>query len=261
MMIDSNVKEYIVSLLSKDKRVDGRKLEEFRKPIIVETGVSIHAEGSARVLIGNTEVMAGVKMAVGTPFPDTPDQGVLITGAELLPLSNPDFESGPPGGPATELARVVDRGIRESKMIDTKKLCIKEGELVWMIYLDIYTVNDDGNLLDASALAAVAALRNAVLPKLENNKVVYGEFTKEKLPLKRMPITCTLYKIGQRFVVDVNTKEEKAVDARLTVAVSEDDIINALQKGGSKGLTLEEIDTMIDVAIKKTKELRKVLEK
>ena len=135
------MKGYLKQTLEKDVRFDGRKLDELRKPITIELGVSKNAEGSAKVTWGETEVEVGIKMNVGTPYPDSPDKGVLITGAELSPMSSPDFETGPPGQQAVEMARVVDRGIRESGMIDTTKLCIKEGELVWTIFLDIYIPN------------------------------------------------------------------------------------------------------------------------
>ena len=132
------IKDYIISLLSKDVRIDGRKPLDYRDPIKIELNISKNAEGTAKVTIGETEVIAGVKLAVGEPFPDTPNEGVLMVGAELLPLSSPEFESGPPGPQANELARIIDRGIRESGMIDTEKLVIRKGELVWMVYVDIY---------------------------------------------------------------------------------------------------------------------------
>lgn len=258
-MSNIGIRDYIVSLLSKDLRVDGRKLHEFRKPITIEYDVSVNAEGSARVKIGDTEVIAGVKLNVGTPFPDTPDEGVLMVGVELLPLSSPDFEAGPPDEWATELARIVDRGIRESKMIDLSKLCIREGELVWTIFLDIYTINDDGNLIDASALASVAALKASKLLKLDGDKVLFGEHTKTKLPLLKTPVTVTLFKVGEKIIVDPTTKEEKSADARLSVAVSEKGEIHALQKGGNKGLNIEEIEHMLELVQEKSKELRKIL--
>jgi len=253
------MKDYIKSLIEKDLRSDERKLLEWRKPIKVEIGVSKKAEGSAKVTIGETEVIAGIKMNVGEPYTDSPDKGVLITGAELLPLSSPDFNPGPPDQQTIELARVVDRGIRESGMIDTTKLCIKKGELVWTVFLDIYTINDAGNLIDASALAAVAALKNCVFPKLEKDKVKFGEFTKNKLPTKQEPITCTVYKIDNKFLIDPTTEEEKIADARLSIAIDEKGNINAMQKGGLIALTVEEIDEMIKIALDKIKELRKVL--
>ena len=113
----NRIKEY----LRKGKRFDGRKPEEFRE-ISIETGVSKNAEGSARVKIGKTEVLVGVKMAVAEPYPDSPNKGNLMVTAELIPLSSPRFENGPPRFNAIELGRVTDRGIRESKFIELEKL-------------------------------------------------------------------------------------------------------------------------------------------
>lgn len=257
--MNEDLKKHVVMLLESDKRLDGRKPLEYRKPIDVKYGFITTAEGSAKVTIGETEVMVGIKMEVGEPYPDMPGEGTIIVGAELLPLSNPDFEGGPPGIQAIELARIVDRGIRESKTIDFKKLCIKEGEKVWLILIDIVTVNDAGNLFDASALAAYAALQNAVFPKFDGEKVDYKEKTNKKPELRNIPLSVTICKIGGKFIVDPTTEEEKVIDARLTVATIEDETLCALQKGGEVPLTSEEIMKMIDIGIEKGKELRGVL--
>lgn len=253
-------KEYVLELLSKGFRLDERKFDEYRK-VSVEYGISSKsAEGSARVKIGKTEVLAGVKIEVGKPYSDNPDEGTIVVNAELLPLSSPEFESGPPGIDAIELSRVVDRAIREGKALNFKKLCIKKGEAMWMILIDIYPLNYDGNLFDAAALAALAALKDAKFPKLEEeNKVNYKEHTNQKLPLERLPMSCTVFKIGNFFIVDPCDYEEEAAEARLTVGILEDGTLCSLQKGDDAGLTPEDIEKMVDLAIKKTKELRKAL--
>src|SRR3989339_2284699 len=166
----NELKNHIIKLFTSDTRLDGRKFTEYRKPFKVETGFTNTAEGSARVILGKTEVIAGVKMEVMEPYPDTQDEGSIMVGAELLPLSSPEFELGPPGIQAIELARVVDRGIRESKAIDFKKLCITPGKKIWMVIIDICPINDAGNLFDASSLAALAALENTVFPKFDGSK-------------------------------------------------------------------------------------------
>ncbi len=114
MVINVN-KEHILNLLKNKKRMDGRKLDEQRE-IVVEQGVSKNADGSAKVKIGDTEVIAGVKFNLSVPYPDTLDEGVLSVSAEFLPIACPEFEAGPPTEKAIELARVVDRGIREFKL-------------------------------------------------------------------------------------------------------------------------------------------------
>src|SRR5665648_285637 len=110
-------KDYIYSKLLIGERVDGRSLTDIRE-ISVKTGVIEKAEGSALVKIGETEVMVGIKMQPGTPFPDSPDSGIIISNVELSVIASPDFEAGPPGEDSIEMARVIDRGIRESHAID-----------------------------------------------------------------------------------------------------------------------------------------------
>ncbi|HLD15799.1 MAG TPA: exosome complex protein Rrp42 [Candidatus Nanoarchaeia archaeon] len=263
-MTSKMIRDYITSLVSKGIRDDGRKLLEYRKPMTVEYGVSPKsAEGSAKVQIGETEVVAGVKMEVMEPFPDSPDEGNLMVNVELLPLSNPEFELGPPGIEAIELARVVDRAIRESKCVDMKKLCIKKGEKVWTVVVDIYPLNDNGNLFDACALAALAAVKDAKFPHYDekNDKIDYTKKTEKKLPIIELPASVTVLKIKDSFLIDPNYEETQIYDARLTVASLKDGTICALQKGGADSFTLEDIDKMIDIGIDKGKEFRKVLEK
>ena len=50
-----NKREYIISLLDKGTRLDGRGLLDYR-PISIEYNISKSAEGSARVMIGRTEL-------------------------------------------------------------------------------------------------------------------------------------------------------------------------------------------------------------
>lgn len=259
-MIDKEIRMHVAELLRKDARIDGRKPLEYRQPIKVEYDIADTAEGSAQVTIGETIVQAGVKLSIGKPYPDTPDEGCLMVGAELLPLSNPEFELGPPGIQAIELGRVVDRGIRESKAIDTKKLCIESNEKVWMVSIDICPINDAGNLFDAAALAALAALKVARFPKVnEDGSVSYMEISDEKLPLRKNPIGVTVIKIENKFIVDPITEEEKAVDSRLTVTLDDDGTIVSLQKGGDEALSIDEIMQMVDIAEEKSQELRRAL--
>lgn len=238
------IKEY----LEQGKRFDGRKLDEYRN-LVIEKDVSKKAEGSVRVKLGKTEVIVGVKAGVGEPYPDSPDKGNMMVTAELLPLSSPRFELGPPKFPSIELARVVDRGIRESKVIDFEKLVIEKGEKVWTIFIDIYSINDDGNLLDAAGIGALAALRIAKLPKYDKKeeKILYGEFDKDISLAKTNPIAITIHKIGDSLIVDPSREEEDTSEARLTIGIS-DGIISSMQKGDSTPLEEEDIFEAIKIA-------------
>ncbi len=251
-------KKHIIKCLDQEIRFDGRKNQEYRN-VSVEYDISKSAEGSARVKIGDTEVLAGVKVEVGTPYPDKPDEGTIIVGTELYPLSSPDFESGPPDIKSIELARVVDRGIRESHVIDFKDLCITPGEKVWLLIIDICTINDAGNLFDACSLAALAAIKNMKFPELVDDKIDYKKKTDKGIELKEEPIEVTVYKIGEHHIIDPTNEEEPFINGRLTVASTSEGKVCALQKGGEELFTIEEIDDMVGIAIEKAGELRKHL--
>ena len=249
----------VKNLAEEGKRIDGRKADEFRD-IEIETGIIENAEGSARVRLGKTEVIVGVKMDVGEPFPDTPDEGILMVGAELAPISHPDFEPGPPREDAIELARVVDRGIRESHAIDTKKLCIKEGEKVWMVFVDIQPINHAGNLLDAAGIGAAAALATAKIPKYDSKtEAVDNKERKEKLPLTALPIPVSFYKIKENMFVDASLDEEDASTLRFTVTTKDNGNICAVQKSGSESISMEEIKNAIETSITVGKKIRSML--
>lgn len=243
-------KKKIVSLLKDGKRLDGRGEFDFRD-IEIETGISNKAEGSARVRIGKTEVIVGVKMATQEPYPDHSDEGTMSTNMEFSPICGERYEPGPPQINAIEVARVVDRGIRESGFIDWKKLCITEGEKVWSINLDIYCINDDGNVLDAASLGAVAALRVSTFPVYDKKEeiVKHDEHSKDPLPLTdNIPLALTFYKAGDALLLDPNRDEEDAADTRVTVAISspkKDKIVNAMQKGGITPVTVEDLDKIM----------------
>jgi exosome complex component RRP42 len=256
--MNKEFRDHILTALSQNVRLDGRKLDEYRD-IEIECGISNTAEGSARVKIGETTVFAGVKMLIQSPYADRPDEGTIMVNAELLPMSNPDFEPGPPKDNAIELARVVDRGIRESGAIDVKKLLIKKGEKCWIVSVDIITLNDAGNLFDAAALATAAAIMDTTLPVYENDEIDYKKKTDKRLPINKMPISVTVLKVGNHYLVDPLHDEEAECDARLTVASTEDGSLCALQKGGDEALTVEDIDKMLDMALEKAQYLRTFL--
>jgi exosome complex component RRP42 len=251
-------KEHILKSLKKGIRYDGRKLLDYREVSVEPNATS--AEGSARVKIGATEVLVGVKLAVEVPYPDTPAEGKLMVNTELRPMANPYFESGPPGEKAIDIARVVDRGLRESKAIAPAKLCITAGEKVWSVMIDIVPLNDSGNLLDAAALGAIVALKNTRFPPIKEDGNIDWEapLTDKKLELAKEPIEVTVIKIGEFYIVDPILEEEALADTSITIAVSKDNLVYAMQKRGQTPLSVDEIDKMVEIAIEKAAELRKV---
>jgi exosome complex component RRP42 len=273
-ILPSIKREYLIKLARDGKRVDGRAFDEYRK-IEIEPGIISKAEGSAKVKIGRTQVLTGIKMDIGDPYPDIPEEGVMTTAAELIPLASPDFEAGPPKEDAVELARVVDRGIRESEVIEVDKLCIVPHEKVWMIFVDIHILDHDGNLFDAASLASLTALYNTLVPierlkptleKLQEKFPAIKKYLEEhpkdyKLPLKDPPISCTSVKYDGIVAMDPSLDEEDTAEARLTVATDKNGHIRAMQKGLNGTFTKEEVKKVIKASIDNGKKIRELLYK
>jgi exosome complex component RRP42 len=259
-VIDELKKSQILELLEQGKRIDGRAMDEVRE-ISIETNAIPKANGSARVFLGDTEVICGVKIQPDRPFPDTGDKGLFICTAELLPLSHPTVETGPPQPHVIELARVVDRGIRESHMVDVSKLVIEKDKSVIGVFADNVVVDYDGNLFDACSYASTAALLTSTTPKWDwiDDKPTLVEGGESQLPTSTIPVSVTMGKIGNHIVVDPNGDEWASMDARITITSDSDGNICALQKGGSDGFTQDEINQCGEISVRVGAKIREKL--
>lgn len=249
----------IMDVLATGKRMDGRELLQYREWEI-KTNLLVKSEGSAEVKLGKTHVVVGVKVGIGHPFEDTPDAGVMMVNAEYTPAAHPTWEPGPPSDDAIELARVVDRGLRAAEILDMDELGLVSGEKVQMIFIDLYVLNYDGNLIDACSAGALAALTSAEAPKFKVSKEDEVEKTDktEKLKLKAHPVAVTVCKIGDSLIVDPTYDEEEVKDGRITVTVDENGNLNAIQKRGPVGFTVDEIKKCINIASEKAAEIRAI---
>lgn len=235
-------RDYISKLLAKGMRGDGRAFDQMR-PLEIETGYIGSAEGSARVKLGNTQVVVGVKLIAGEPFADTPNSGVLTTNAELIPMASETFESGPPDETSIEIARVIDRGIREGHAVDMAKLVVEPGKKVWIMFVDVHVIDFDGNLFDAANIGANAAFKTAIVPA---KRAGLGE--DYPLPVLHQPLSVTVAKIDGKLLVDPTQDEERVADARLTVATTETGTLCAMQKGLGGAFTMDEVFKVIDMS-------------
>jgi exosome complex component RRP42 len=241
IIVENLRKKQMRESVSGGKRLDERGLDETR-PIEIEVNVIKKASGSAWVKLGKTEVVAGVKIETGEPFEGLENSGALIITAEVLPIASPHIEPGPPDEETIELARVVDRGVRESEMLDLSKLVLVPGKIVYTIFVDCSIINVDGNLFDATSYAVVAALSSCKLPVFEvkDDNVVDTGRTQEP-PITTTPISVTTVKIGDYLLLDPNIEEEACMDARLTITTNSKGSIVAMQKGLKGYFTVDEV--------------------
>ena len=165
--------------------------------------------------------------------------------AEILPIAHHTAEPGPPNETVIELARVVDRGIRESGTVDMSKLVIKKDVSVVGVFADNSVVDHDGNLFDACSYASTCAILSSKMPKWEmvddRPKIVEG--AEGPTPVQTIPVSITMARIKDHILVDPNGDEwESILDARVTISTNSDENICAMQKGGTGGFTQKQLE-------------------
>jgi exosome complex component RRP42 len=177
--------------------------------------------------------------------------------AEVLPTASPHVEPGPPDEDAIELSRVVDRGIRESEMLDLDKLVLIPGKIVYTVFVDCSIINSDGNLLDATSYAVVSALLTSKFPiyEIKDEQVVDTGKTMPP-PITTMPISITAVRIGESVLLDPTTEEEACMDARITMTTQSDGNIVAVQKGFTGPFSINQIVQFSEIARIKGEEMR-----
>ncbi len=256
IIVEQLRKQQMLEALSRGKRLDGRNFDSYRD-LEIEVGIIDKANGSAKVKLGNTEVLAGVKVETGEPFEGLENKGALIMSAEVLPTASSHVEPGPPDEEAIELSRVVDRGVRESKMLDLDKLALIPGKIVYTIFVDCSIINSDGNLLDATSYAVVSALLTCKLPvyEVQNDKVVdTGKIMPP--PITTIPISVTAVRIGDSVLLDPTMEEEACMDARITITTQSEGDLVALQKGFTGPFAINQVLQSVDIARIKGEEIR-----
>lgn len=237
-----NEKKFIETALLSDLRIDGRCPFDYRR-LTVKFGKE---DGSSEVQLGQTLVMAFVTSQLTQPYRERPNEGTLSIYTEFSPMADPSFEAGRPGESAVELGRIIDRGLRESRAVDTESLCVLAGKLVWAIRVDIHILDNGGNLVDAANVAALAALmtfrrHECTLGGEDGQEViVHPPEEKDPLPLTihHLPIAVTFAFLGgdNIAVIDPSHHEEAVMGGRMTVTLNMNGEVCAVQKAGGAGV-------------------------
>ncbi|KAK9855752.1 hypothetical protein WJX84_012202 [Apatococcus fuscideae] len=267
--VSNNDKSFILEALQAEQRIDGRRPYDFRTPQF-----QISDSGStAMVQMGFTRTMAVVTAALESPYSDRQSEGSLRFNVEFSPMASPGFEPGRPGERAIELARLIERGLRDSRAIDLEALCVLAGRKVWMLRVDVHVLDHDGNLTDAASLAALAALMAFRRPYVEvgggssdqhQEVTVMAPDVREPLPLTihHLPIAVTiaLFQQGNLVCVDPSLKEEAAAAGSMTAILNTHGEVCAVQKAHGIGLSIHQVMRLMRIAQSKVTELAGLLQ-
>ncbi|XP_048085755.1 exosome complex component RRP42 isoform X2 [Alosa alosa] len=221
----------------------------------IETDVVSNTDGSAKVTLGHTNVLVGIKAEIGKPKPMVPDEGYLEFFVDCSANATPEFEGRGGEGLGIELSNTLYKVFSNKHSIDLKSLCIRPGENCWVLYVDVLLLQCDGNLFDAISVAIKAALFNTKIPRVHISEDEDGgkeiELSDDpydcvRVNVENVPCIVTLCKIGHRHVVDATLQEKACSVASLLISVTHRGTVTCVRKVGGGSLDPESIFEMTE---------------
>lgn len=256
MPLSVDEREFLTSSVAADCRPDGRRRLDAR-PLKLESGILNHTSGSAKLKLGGTEVLAGVKVEVGAPLPSQPNRGHVCVSVDCSPAATA-LDKHSSDELSSQVAALIERSLRSSGL-DWEGVCLVPQKACWIFFVDILVLDSDGNLFDAASVAAIAALHCTQIPEVTVSvDPASGELQLEvdddqskhsKLDVSKAPLLVTVHSVAGWHLLDCSLEEEECSDAQLVVACApEDSAVCGVHKGGDKGLKPSEALQMIKEA-------------
>ena len=261
-------RRFIVDGAQKNVRSDGRQQRELRD-VEIACGVIAQATGSARVRIGATDVIVGVKAEIGTPDVETPGLGAVEFSVECSPLASPKFRGRGGDELSAELSVAIEKsfgvglagGLGAGELaLDLASLCILPGKSCWVLYVDALVLDLDGSAMDAISVGCRAALEDANIPKVE----IQGEGEEQdfevdeehatKLDVSRVPLSLSAGLMGTSIVLDLTGSEEEASTAVVSVSTNAQGDICGVSKLRGDGIAPALLMDMITTAKRELQE-------
>ncbi|XP_076245428.1 exosome complex component Rrp42 isoform X2 [Calliopsis andreniformis] len=172
--LSSGEKTFILHGVDADFRNDGRRRYEYRA-IEIETKLMPQTHGSARLRIGSTDTLVGIKVELDTPHLDKPNEGKLEFFVDCSANATPEFEGKGGDDLATEISNTLATAYQTRDAFDLSTLCILPYKKCWKIYVDVLILQCGGNLFDAVGAAVKAALYSTEIPKIKTATLDGGE--------------------------------------------------------------------------------------
>ncbi|KAK6435991.1 3'-5'-exoribonuclease [Oleoguttula sp. CCFEE 5521] len=219
----TNARAFLLQALREGLRLDRRDFDAFRA-ISLTFGDEY---GVADVSLGKTRVLAKIFAEVVKSSEDRKFDGIFTISTELSPLASPAFEVGRQDQTEMLLSRILEKTIRRSGALDTESLCIIAGQKCFHIRADIHVLDHDGNLVDASCIALVAALLHFRRPDFE----VHGEEVRVfdsrirepvRLSMQHQPFCVSVgyYEGGTIMLLDSTLLEEQCREGEVVVSMN-----------------------------------------
>ena len=125
------------------------------------------------------------------------------------------------------LSRILEKTIRRSGALDTESLCIIAGRKCFALRADVHVLDHDGNIVDASCLALIAALLHFRRPDVEvkgEDVTVFGLREREpvRLSMQHQPfcVSFSYFDDGRIMLQDATLLEEQAREGEVVVGMN-----------------------------------------
>ena len=227
-------------------RPSGRKLDEMRN-VSIETNITMHAEGSCIIKMGDTHVICTATVEDRVP-PFIKGSGIGWVTAEygMLPRSTGsrmrrEAASGKQGGRTVEIQRLIGRSLRAG----VDRLALGERQIT----IDCDVIQADGGTRCASITGGWLALRLAIDKLLDS-----GAISTDPLISPVSAISCGIY-AGQPILdLDYSEDSEAGVDGNFIMLESGNMIETQISAEGAT-YTRDELNSLINLAEKGASEL------
>jgi len=227
-------------------RLSGRTQDALRE-VSITTGFSRHAEGSALIRMGNTEVLCAASVETRVP-PFLRNTGLGWVTAEygMLPRAthtrgDREAARGKQSGRTQEIQRLIGRSLRAA--VDMKAI----GERT--ITLDCDVLQADGGTRTASITGAFTALYMA-LKRMKDARML------DHVPVRQYLAAVSCGVVQGTPVLDLDYTEDYQASTDLNCVMTEDGRLVELQATAEGApYSRAELDSMLQLAQKGIKEL------
>lgn len=223
------------------ERLDGRGTSDLR-PVEIETGVNVHAEGSAAIHVGRTQVICTASLEERVPpFLRDMNQGWITGEYGMLPRATGqrvprEASRGRLSGRTQEIQRLIGRSLRT--VTNLKALGSRT------LWIDCDVIQADGGTRTASITGAFVALALA-LGKMRDEKLLTGS------PLRGMVAAISVGMLGNVACLDLSYIEDSQADVDMNVVRTDAGRYVELQGTAERApFSEEEMGSMLDLAVR-----------
>ncbi len=220
-------------------RAGNRRADQLR-PVTLETGVNIHAEGSVLISVGNTRIICTASVEDKVPyFMRDSGKGWVTAEYSMLPRATSErspreASRGKQGGRTMEIQRLIGRALRSVVRMD------ELGERT--IWIDCDTIQADGGTRAASITGGFVALCLAVKRLMEEGKI-------ETNPIKDYLAAVSVGLVEGEPMLDLDYEEDSKAGTDMNVAMTGNGKYVELQgTAEEEPFDREEFDALVKLA-------------